>query len=233
MWPPSSAEPPLSTRLARTTIASAFQRISAASRSSIARSPGNGGCSSSAMRVDVRRHQRRLPVHAAPARMREQRVEDEAGARRAVRGGQRIERFAPFGGLGGVGVGAGAGENRAECGGRARGRSCVDSAGAAGFGRAGARAARSGQVDREREDQARGAEQIDLAGERRSELPADPGRDARREAFVVERNLVLVLARRSRRAARPTTPRRAGPKGSSRRGAGRRRRRRSAGRTSC
>ena len=33
-----------------------------------------------------------------------------------------------------------------------------------------------------------------LAGERGSELPADPGRDARREAFVVERNLVLVLA---------------------------------------
>jgi hypothetical protein len=35
--------------LARTTIASAFQRISEARRSSIARSPGNTGCASTAM----------------------------------------------------------------------------------------------------------------------------------------------------------------------------------------
>ena len=45
MWPPSSG----CARLARTTIASAFQRTSAEMRASISRLPGNCGCSASAI----------------------------------------------------------------------------------------------------------------------------------------------------------------------------------------
>jgi hypothetical protein len=41
MWPPSSA----CARLARTTMASAFQRMIEARRCSMVKSPGNGGCS--------------------------------------------------------------------------------------------------------------------------------------------------------------------------------------------
>ena len=65
-------------------------------------------------RVHVRRDQRRLPVDAAAARVGEQRIEQEAGARRAVGGGERIERLAPFGGLGRIGIVAAAGENGAD-----------------------------------------------------------------------------------------------------------------------
>ena len=65
-------------------------------------------------RVDVRRHQRWLPVQAAAARVGEEGVEDEARPLRAVRGGERVEGFAPLGGFGGIGVRAAAGENRAD-----------------------------------------------------------------------------------------------------------------------
>ena len=49
--------------------------------------------------VDVGRRHRRQPAQAAPAGVREQGVEQEARTRLAVGGDQRVERFAPFGGL--------------------------------------------------------------------------------------------------------------------------------------
>src|SRR3954465_3078160 len=110
MWPPSSAEPPLSTWFARITIASAFQRISAARRCSIERSPGNGGCASSGMLLTygvVIDGSQLTPVRRAGARSApggEQRVEDEGGGGGAVGGGQRVEGVAPLGRLGRVGV---------------------------------------------------------------------------------------------------------------------------------
>ena len=114
MWPPSSAEPPLSARLARITIASAFQRISAARRCSIARSPGNGGCSSSAIVLTYGVISDGCQCTPRRRACGEQGVEQVARARRSVGGGQRVERFAPFGGLGRIGIGAAAGENRAD-----------------------------------------------------------------------------------------------------------------------
>ena len=69
-------------------------------------------------RVDVRRDQRRLPVQAAPARVREQGVEQEAGTFGTVRPGQRVERLAPLGGLGRIDVGAASAEEGGNVGGK-------------------------------------------------------------------------------------------------------------------
>ena len=111
-------------RLARTTIASAFQRISAARRCSIARSPGNGGCSSSAMRVDVRRDQRRRPVDAA-ARARA-RAARRAGSARAP-GRARATSASSASRHSAVSAGSRSAPSRRagwrRCGGRGRGRS--------------------------------------------------------------------------------------------------------------
>ena len=64
--------------------------------------------------VDVRRHHRWQPAHAAPPRVREQGVEQEAGARLAVRGDQRVERLAPLRGLGRVEIGDAVAEDGAD-----------------------------------------------------------------------------------------------------------------------
>jgi hypothetical protein len=85
-------------------MASAFQRMSEASFSSTARSPGKAGLVLHRDGVDVRRGQLGLPADALLARQPGQLDQHLPRALRALRLRQRQEGVAPFGGLRGVGV---------------------------------------------------------------------------------------------------------------------------------
>ena len=91
--------------MARTTIASAFQRTSAESRDSISRLPWYGGCSSRPMVFTYGRREHARQRHAAHAGVLQQAAQQEGGAAAALGGDDRVERVDPLAGLERVGVG--------------------------------------------------------------------------------------------------------------------------------
>ena len=100
MWPPSSG----CARLARTTMASAFQRTIAERRLSSSRLPGNCGWSASATEFLYGRVEHRRQRHAARARVVEQLAQQEGGALAALGCDQGVEGLQPLAGFDRVGV---------------------------------------------------------------------------------------------------------------------------------
>src|SRR3954452_24831613 len=194
MWPPSSAEPPLSARLARITIASAFQRINAARRCSIARSPGKGGWSSSAIVLTYG-----VTIDGCQCTWRRRAWASRASRRKRARAGP-CARITASSASHHSAVSAGSrsmpARSRAITRPRCKERSVI----AAILPKpalpapVSPRRRRSAQVERDLEHQPRRAEQIDLRRQFARDLPADPAGGARREAVDVERHLVRVGA---------------------------------------